>query len=150
MASFISKSAIYLGFFVALTIISSASALKCYQCNSEESTKCSYSITSFLYDTVECSSSAFGFLSPQCFKVTAKTKAGKDVVARGCIDAGGFACNAALKAVGAFSSFSNDPNAFEDLNCVTCDTDKCNSANQVTIGSLTLFGLALASFFFLI
>lgn len=72
-------------------------------------------------------------------------KDGSESVARGCLPKlGDGVCGAVAKTLGAFSSLEGQ---IEDINCYTCDGDKCNSATRYA--GLTVFGMILAAIAFL-
>ncbi|XP_066259692.1 uncharacterized protein [Euwallacea similis] len=129
---------------------SSASALECYSCNSRDSATCRWGLTSFTYDVDKCGSAGIldGLVGAKCYKITAKNKEGQEYIARGCLDPPALGCQTIAKSVGWISDqTSKDSQAISDIDCVTCDTDKCNSASK--IAEFTLLGVLLAIFAFM-
>ncbi|KAK9876702.1 hypothetical protein WA026_014081 [Henosepilachna vigintioctopunctata] len=63
----------------------------------------------------------------QCVKITSKTN-GNEYVARGCIPYSGGVCSAVVKILGFFSGLSGGAS---DVNCYTCDSDKCDSSFSI-------------------
>ncbi|XP_018571683.1 uncharacterized protein LOC108911270 [Anoplophora glabripennis] len=133
-----------------LLALSTANALKCYNCNSKDSATCSWGLTSFTYNTEECASAGLldSVIGPKCYKIAAENKEGGEYIARGCLPPGTIGCNAIASAIGWISSqSSNDADSLKNLNCYTCDSDKCNSAQRLT--GVTFIGLILAAAIFL-
>ncbi|CAG9767450.1 unnamed protein product [Ceutorhynchus assimilis] len=141
----------FIPYFVALALaVNAAAALECYNCNSKESAACKWGFTSFTYNTEKCGSAGFldSIVGAKCFKITAKNKKGEDYIARGCMNPPAVGCQVLAKTVGWISDqSSNDPDALSELDCQTCDSDKCNSASKIS--GFTLLGVLLAVFAFL-
>ncbi|KAL1497961.1 hypothetical protein ABEB36_008839 [Hypothenemus hampei] len=145
MASYIPQAIL-----LFILAVNSASALKCYKCDSSESTTCNWALTSFLYDIEECGNNGFldSVVVPKCYKIMAINNEGQEYIARGCTKAPAIGCKALATGITFMSDImSKDPNALKNLDCVTCETDKCNSASK--IAGFTLFGVLLAAFAFL-
>ncbi|KAJ8915151.1 hypothetical protein NQ315_000403 [Exocentrus adspersus] len=133
-----------------LLALNAASALKCYKCNSKDTARCAWGITSFSYDVEECTSAGFldSVVGPKCYKITAENKDGGEYIARGCLPPATIGCSAIASAIGwVGSQSSNDADSLRNLACDTCDSDKCNSAQRLT--GVTLIGLILASAIFI-
>ncbi|KAJ8959156.1 hypothetical protein NQ318_022417, partial [Aromia moschata] len=133
------------------SLIFLAFGLTCYKCNSKDSVSCKWGLTSFTYDTEQCTSIGSildSVAGAKCYKITAENKDGSEYIARGCLPPATVGCNAIASAIGWMSSqSSNDGESLKNLSCETCDTDKCNSANVVK--GLTLLSLLVAAGVFL-
>lgn len=137
-------------FLVVALAFNAANALDCYSCNSKDSVACRWGLTSFTYNVETCTSVGFldSLVGPKCYKITAKNSEGGEYIARGCQNPPALGCEALAKTVGWISDqSSNDPDRITDINCVTCESDKCNSATK--IAGLSLLGLLVATFAFL-
>ncbi|XP_066137750.1 uncharacterized protein [Euwallacea fornicatus] len=129
---------------------SSAAALQCYSCNSGDSATCKWGLTSFTYNVDTCGSAGIldGLVGAKCYKITAKNKEGTEHIARGCLNPPALGCQTIAKSIGWISEQTrSDSQAISNIDCVTCDTDKCNSASK--IAGFTLFGVLLAIFAFM-
>ncbi|XP_060522733.1 uncharacterized protein LOC132699831 [Cylas formicarius] len=128
--------------------IGAANGLKCYSCNSKDSTRCGYGIASFTYPVQECVSAGIldSIAGAKCYKITAKDSDGSEYIARGCQAPPAFGCDAIAKTAGWLTGYSSG-NQFTDIQCDVCDVDKCNSASQLT--GFTILGLILATIAFL-
>ncbi|KAJ3645740.1 hypothetical protein Zmor_023376 [Zophobas morio] len=129
--------------------ISTALALTCYKCDSSENKLCSYGISSFTYNTVDCNEEFGGgaltsWIPKQCVKLVAQDKDGNEHIARGCMPHTGGACSSIAKALSFFSSVEGD---IKDMNCYPCDSDKCNSAPKLTY---TFLGVIMAAVVFML
>ncbi|XP_030759698.1 uncharacterized protein LOC115885074 [Sitophilus oryzae] len=134
----------FLTFAVALILaVNAANGLKCYSCNSKDSTACGWGLASFTYSTEECQSAGFlnALVGPKCYKIEAKDDQGNSYIARGCQNPPAFGCEAIAKTAGWLSGETYQSS------CSTCETDKCNSATKLT--GFTVFGLLLATLAFL-
>lgn len=74
-------------------------------------------------------------------------KDGKEYIARGCLPPATIGCSAIANTIGWISS-NTDQNGLRNLNCETCTTDKCNSAQKVT--GMALIALIVSAFAFLL
>lgn len=145
MASFIT------GFIAILFVVNAANGLSCYDCNSKDSVTCKWGLTSFTYNTQECTSAGIldNVFTPKCYKITAENKDGKEYIARGCLPPATIGCAAISKTIGWISSqTSDDPETLQNLSCETCETDKCNSASK--LAGFTLVGIILSSVAFML
>lgn len=136
---------------VILFMITTAQGLKCYSCNSKDSVSCKWGLTSFTYNTEECTSAGLldSIISPKCFKITAQNKEGAEYIGRGCLPPGTVGCSQMATVVGWLSSASSDSSeALSNLSCETCETDKCNSATKLT--GFAFIGLILSAIAFLL
>ncbi|XP_019865468.1 uncharacterized protein LOC109594668 [Aethina tumida] len=124
-----------------------AYATTCYYCDSSKEVSCSYGIVSFIYPTKDCNEGLLGSLPQSCVKVTATNKNGESYVARGCVPSiGQSVCNAIVKSAGFFTSLETKDDL--DVNCYTCDTDKCNSSQRIAATTFVAILIALAAFMF--
>nr|CAH7749191.1 unnamed protein product [Callosobruchus chinensis] len=135
----------------ALAVIFTATAvngLTCYSCNSKENALCSYGFTSLTYSSQQCESAGFidNIISQKCFKITAEGKDGSSYIARGCLPPATVGCSAIAKTIGWISGLDNQ-DGLRNLQCDTCETDKCNSATKLT--GFTILGLVISSFLFM-
>ncbi|XP_018571665.1 uncharacterized protein LOC108911258 [Anoplophora glabripennis] len=136
-----------------LATLNAASALNCFTCSSKDTFTCGWNVPLIYlsYGTKQCASVGVldALIGAKCYKITAQNKQGNWLVERGCLPPGAFGCNAIASAVGWISSeMSNDPNSLKNLNCYTCNSDNCNSAQRFS--GTTLVGLALAAAIFLL
>ncbi|XP_060522732.1 uncharacterized protein LOC132699830 [Cylas formicarius] len=125
-----------------LTGVYAAKALTCYSCDSQQSKTCDWGLLSFVYPTQECASAGIfdSLFTTKCFKITARNRQGNWYVARGCQNPPAFGCSVIAESIGWVSKISsNDPEALSDLECSTCDSDKCNSASKFArLGALVI------------
>ncbi|CAH1954185.1 unnamed protein product [Acanthoscelides obtectus] len=136
---------------LALAVLFTATAvngLTCYNCDSKNNALCSYGFTSLTYASQECSSAGFidNIISPKCYKITAEGKDGSSYIARGCLPPATVGCSAMAKAIGWISN-ADSQDGLRNLQCDTCETDKCNSATRMT--GFTIVGLVISSFLFM-
>nr|XP_008196562.1 PREDICTED: uncharacterized protein LOC103312143 [Tribolium castaneum] len=125
-----------------------ALALTCYKCDSSESKFCNYGLASFTYNSVNCDDESgilSGWIPKECVKLVAKAKDGSEYVARGCMPNLGGACRAVAKTLSFFSNIEGD---IEDMDCFTCNSDKCNSAAKFS--GYSLVGVVLAAVLFML
>ncbi|KAJ8983557.1 hypothetical protein NQ317_006602 [Molorchus minor] len=128
-----------------LFIVRTANGLNCYKCNSNEDASCLWGFVSFTYGSENCDNDGIvgNLLGHKCYKISAESKDGGQYVARGCVPNSLIGCNAIAKTIGYLASHtSNEGDSVRNIQCDTCDTDRCNSAQNV-VGT-TLFGLILA------
>ncbi|KAJ8959157.1 hypothetical protein NQ318_022418 [Aromia moschata] len=134
-----------------LFVVHTANGLTCYKCNSKDSVNCGWGLISFTYPTENCGSVGFldSIIGAKCYKITAESKDGREYIARGCLPPATIGCSAIASAIGWISSQSSDEGAsLRSLNCDTCDTDRCNSAQ--TVKGATIIGMLLATVLFII
>ncbi|VEN58473.1 unnamed protein product [Callosobruchus maculatus] len=74
-------------------------------------------------------------------------KDGSSYIARGCLPPATVGCSAIAKTIGWISSGVDGQDGLRNLQCDTCETDKCNSATKLT--GFTILGLVISSFLFM-
>ncbi|KAK9885361.1 hypothetical protein WA026_010857 [Henosepilachna vigintioctopunctata] len=140
---------------VLIVFTASAYSLNCYSCDSSTSSICNVGLLSLALPVQDCSQksgeSVVDFLNSvvpnQCVKITAKDTHGNEYVARGCIPYSGGVCSALVKTLGFFSGLSGGAS---DVNCYTCDSDKCNSSFSIrpSLAAIIIISILSAAFKF--
>ncbi|KAJ8983556.1 hypothetical protein NQ317_006601 [Molorchus minor] len=125
-----------------LLAVDAAFGLICYKCNSKDSSRCKWGLTSLHLRYRDLHqhwiigqhrrSQMLQDLSHKVIFVTrAVDKDGSEYIARGCLPPATIGCGAIASAVGwVGSQTGNDADSLQNLNCDTCDQDKCNSAQK--------------------
>lgn len=79
--------------------------------------------------------------------VFSSDKDGAEYIARGCLPAAVVGCSAIASTIGWISS-NTDNNGLRNLNCETCTTEKCNSADKIT--GMAFVALIVSAFAFIL